>query len=528
MEGANHCVVRMTNHKPMQPLTARLIDRRHARPTRFRAGFSVVGPTIAIAMALTSDVRAAPALAAPQSAIAAADADGRQPTVADRLGRALLLRDSNTRVVLLGTALLGGMSGIVGVFVLLRRRSLVGDVISHAALPGIAGGFLIAELLSRGTGKSLPILLTGAFVTGICGAVCVLLIDRYSRVKSDAALAIVLSAFYGGGAVLLSVVQRTPSGAAAGLATYLSGKTASLLSSDVWLFAAAAAVVVTITVLLFKELTLLCFDAEFAAACGWPVLLLDGLLMTLVAAVTIIGMQSVGMLLVVATLITPAAAARFWTNDIRTTTLLSGGIGALSAAIGILLSATFPRVAAGATIVLVAGLLFAVSLLLGTCRGVLWRRRVHGKLTRRIARDDLLRAIYEQTEPFVADRPDGALPEVSLATLQRVRNWSAGELQRLTHWAIAAGLATPAGNAAIRLTDEGIATGRRLVRNHRLWELYLIQYADIAAGHVDHTADLIEHIVDPEIVDELERILEQHDRRHEVPDSPHTIGLAGG
>ncbi|MFO1094486.1 MAG: metal ABC transporter permease [Planctomycetaceae bacterium] len=445
-----------------------------------------------------------------------------EPGAIERLERVILLRDPNTRTVLLGTALLGGMAGVVGVFMLLRRRSLVGDVVGHAALPGIAGGFLLAELLHPGAGKSLPVLLTGAFITGLCGAICVTLVDRYSRVKSDAALAIVLSTFYGAGAVLLSIVQRTSSGAAAGLATYLNGKTASLLAADVWLFAASAFLILALTLLLFKELTLLCFDAEFAAANGWPVFILDALLITLVAAVTIIGMQSVGLLLVVATLITPAAAARFWTDDLRRLSLLACGIGAASAVIGITLSAAIPRVAAGATIVLVAGGIFAVSLLFGARRGVLWRHWEHRQLERRIARDDLIRAIYEQSERH-GDPLESQPPAVSLPAIEAVRTWSPRLVHRLVRWAIGAGLAAPVGQQALRLTGDGIAAGRRLVRNHRLWELYLIQYADIAAAHVDHTADLIEHVVDPEIVGELEQILEQRDRRNEVPDSPHAI-----
>jgi manganese/zinc/iron transport system permease protein len=448
-----------------------------------------------------------------------------EPTVFERLERVILLRDPNTRVVLLGTALLGGMAGVVGVFMLLRRRSLVGDVVGHAALPGIAGGFLVAEILHPGAGKSLPILLTGAFATGLCGALCVMLIDRYSRVKSDAALAVVLSAFYGAGAVLLSIVQRTSSGAAAGLSTYLSGKTASLLAADVWVFAGATAVILAVTLLLFKELTLLCFDTEFAAASGWPVLLLDALLITLVAAVTIIGMQSVGLLLVVATLITPAAAARFWTDDIRRLALIAGALGAGSAVIGIIISAMFPRVAAGATIVLVAGVLFVISLLLGRRRGVLWRRWEQQQLEQRIARDDLIRAIYEQTEmrgEVLHSQP----PPVTRDSVLAARSWSQRQVDRLVRWAVNAGLLSHVGEREIRLTADGLASGRRLVRNHRLWELYLIKYADIAAVHVDHTADLIEHIVDPGIVAELEHILEQRDRDDEVPVSPHAIAGA--
>lgn len=441
----------------------------------------------------------------------------------DRFLRVLLLEDPNTRVVLLGTALLGVMAGVVGVFMLLRGQALVGDVVGHATLPGIAGGFLVAELLSPGTGKSLPVLLTGAFATGLLGALCVLLIDRFSRIKSDAALAIVLSVFYGCGTVLLSVVQGMSSGASAGLSGYLNGRTASLLAGDVWLFAGATVVILAVTLLLFKELTLLCFDAEFAGACGWPVLALDGLLIMLVAAVTIIGMQSVGILLVVATLITPAAAARFWTDDIRRMAAVSGGLGAGSAVIGIALSAAIERVAAGATIVLVSGLLFGISLLLGRKRGIVWKRWEHGRLERQIARDDLLRAVYEQLEGHAADARSS--PEVALSAVQASRRWTPRQLQRLIAWAVGAGLAARVGSGGIRLTAAGVASSRRLARNHRLWELYLIRYADIAAAHVDHTADLIEHVVDAETMAELERMLEARD---DLPESPHVLQAKPG
>lgn len=461
------------------------------------------------------------ALSGTSPALAAAAVD--EPNAVGTWQRVLLLRDPNTRTVLLGTAVLGGMAVVVGVFMLLRRRSLVGDVVGHAALPGIAGGFLVAEALQPGSGKSLPILLTGALVAGLSGALCVTLIERYSRIRSDAALAVVLSTFYGAGAVLLSVVQRTASGAAAGLATYLNGKTASLLATDVWLFVAAGAVILAVTLALFKELTLLCFDSEYASVNGWPVLLLDALLITLVAGVTIVGMQSVGLLLVVATLITPAAAARFWTDDLRRLAVIAGGIGAGSAILGIVLSAAIPHVAAGATIVLVAGGVFALSLLCGVRGGVLWRRRELRQLERRIARDDLIRAIYEQSER--RGQPlDEQPPVVPLAAIEASRRWSPKQVQRLVRWAVSSGLAMPNSAGGLRLTKAGVAAGRRLVRNHRLWELYLIRYADIAAAHVDHTADLIEHVVDPDIVEELERMLEQRDGQDEVPASPHAIG----
>jgi manganese/zinc/iron transport system permease protein len=339
----------------------------------------------------------------------------------------------------------------------------------------------------------------------------------------------VLSAFYGLGVVLLSVVQRVPTGAAAGLGTFLNGKTASLLDADVQLFAVAATLILILTLLFFKEFTLLCFDTVFAAANGWPVFLLDGLLITLVAAVTIIGMQSVGLLLVVATLITPAAAARFWTDDIRRLALLAALFGALSAVVGIACSAAIPRVAAGATIVLIAGLLFAVSLACGARRGTLWRWLEHVRLERQIARHDLLRAAYEIAEDRAAPTRDDE--HILQAAFERdeiaaARHWNRSQRDTLIHWAIDQDLLRFAGDRRLQLTSHGLTEARRLVRNHRLWELYLMRYADVAASHVDHTADLIEHVLDPEIIQELERTMQTR-RETVLPESPHRIDVRG-
>ena len=447
--------------------------------------------------------------------------------VGERLVRIVTLQDYNTRVVLLGTVLLGVTAAIVGVFMLLRRRALVGDVIGHSALPGIAGAFLVMEIAAPGGGRSLPALLAGAFLAGLSGAVCVTLIDRYSRIKSDAALAIVLSGFFGAGAVLLSAVQKVPTGAAAGLSTFLNGKTASLTGSDVAIFAGAGVIVLALTVLLFKELTLLCFDEAFAAAEGWPVVLIDAVLIALVVAVTIIGMQSVGLILVVATLITPAAAARFWTDDIRKLTLIAAVIGGLSAVIGVTVSAVTPRVAAGAVIVLSAGLIFAVSLIFGRQRGVVWRWLKQLKLERSIPRLDLLRGIYEQLE---VQRDSGSTGDASFAStgidptaLAARLGWTSQRLDGLLKWAAGDGLLSRDGDGNVRLTERGLNKARQIVRNHRLWEMYLIQHADIAASHVDHTADLIEHVLDEKIIRELERQMRDRADPLSVPDSPHRI-----
>ena len=278
------------------------------------------------------------------------------------------------RIVLLGSTLLCASAGLIGAFMMLRRRSLISDVVGHSALPGLAIAFLLGEAAAQGSGQNPVRLLIGATLSGLLGAVTVLLIDRTSRLKADAALAIVLSVFYGLGAALFTVIQAVPTGNAAGLSTYLSGKTASLMAADVALFAIVGGVLLAAALLLFKELTLLCFDADFAAAQGWPVRSLDVLLTGLVVGVTILGMQSVGLILVVATLVIPPTAARFWTDDMRVLAALSGAIGAASAIGGVLISANVENIASGPVIVLTAAAIFAVSVLFGRRRGVLRNR----------------------------------------------------------------------------------------------------------------------------------------------------------
>ena len=278
----------------------------------------------------------------------------------------------NTRVVLAGTVLLGVAGGVVGVFALLRRRALVADVVGHAALPGIGVAFLLTLLLGDGR-RSEPGLMIGAATAGVLGAAAVSALVRFTRVKDDAAMAIVLGAFFGLGAALFRVVQQARGGGASGLNNLLFGKTASMVAADVTLFADLAAVTLLVAFLLRRELALLCFDPEFAAAIGRPVLLLDLALAGLIVAVAVVGMQSVGLILVVATLVIPAAAARFWSDRLGAVLATAGAFGGLAAGAGGLISASGPKLAAGPLIVLCGTGLFAVSLLFGTSRGVLAR-----------------------------------------------------------------------------------------------------------------------------------------------------------
>lgn len=455
------------------------------------------------------------------AAIPAAAHAGEIATISDLIGddlwRVLSLRDYNTRVVVLGTTLLGLTSGVIGSFMLLRKRALMGDALSHATLPGIGIAFMVMTAWGW-SGKSMPGLLLGAACSASVGAGLVLVIRRFTRLKEDAALGIVLSVFFGLGVALLGVIQKMQTGHAAGLESFIYGKTASMLASDAQLILIAGVVTAIGCALFFKEFGLVCFDPEYAGAQGFPVVLLDVLMLSMVILVTVIGLQAVGLILMIALLVIPAAAARFWTNHLRAMVVIAAIIGALSGFIGAECSALVRRLPAGAIIVVVATLVFVFSMTFGTERGVLRRWLETRQLLRSTSRQHLLRALFEW---FESKRGSDGMP---LAKLLAARSWSSIRLRRTLNHAAGDGLIRLGEQGQCFLTEAGQVEARRIVRNHRLWELYLITHADIAPSHVDRDADQLEHVLGATMVEKLESILATDYPHLAVPPSPHRIG----
>ncbi len=438
------------------------------------------------------------------------------PTLHDILST-VLLQSYNTRIVVLGTAMLGLASGITGAFLLLRKRSLMGDALSHATFPGI--GIAFAVMVSAGgSGKDLLGLLTGATISGVLGVLCMLAIRNTTRLRDDVAMGFALSVFFGTGAAVYAMVQTKPG--AAGLESFIYGKAASMVFSDVVMISVVGILVTGTALLLLKEFMLLCFDEDFAASTGWPVLRLDILLLVLVTAVTVTGLQAVGLILIIAFLIIPPTAARFWTNSLRRMLVLSGAIGAMSGWLGASVSALFANLPAGALIVLTAAAIFLFSMLFGSARGVILKLLDQAKLQRRIGRQHLLRAAYEILETMGQPVSNQPIPRQELL---EHRSWSNAELSRLLSQArhedhIEPG--TGADTSLIHLSESGFGEASRITRNHRLWELYLITHAEIAPSHVDRDADLVEHILGAEMVRALEAELKP---RPAIPSSPHRI-----
>lgn len=431
--------------------------------------------------------------------------------------RVLTLSDTyTTTVVTLAVTLLGLAAGVIGVFALLRKRAMVADALAHATLPGIAAAFAATSALGI-AGKPLPILLAGAALAAALASLAIHLINTHTRLTEDTAITAVLSVGFGLGIVGTSYIQTNTPGAAGGLNAFIYGQTAAIQHHDAITMAALAAIAIIASICLHKEFTLACFNPGFANAQGWPVHAIDLAILALVLTVTVAGLQAVGLILVVALLIIPPAAARFWTERLPILLVTSAAIGAVSGYLGAAASALFQNKPAGAVIVLTAGALFLISMLAAPHRGITAAAIRNARHRLRIASDHLLEAAYnlERQTPT-----PGTLTNERIKRLAQQRRWNpilTAFLQRR---------ATLRGHArrtqrGLELTEQGREHGRRIARNHALWEQYLITHAEVAPSHVDHSVDQVEHILSPQIIKQLEHEIQSSATKDETKHPAH-------
>lgn len=377
----------------------------------------------------------------------------------------------NTSIVMAGVVALGIGGGVVGVFPFLRKRTLISNAISHATLPGIGLAFLIGITLG-GTGRNLMLLMAGAALTGALGVLAVQWIKNHTRLAEDTAIGTVLSVFFGFGIVLLSHIQTLKGGSPAGLNSFLLGSAAALTAAEAQLIAFSAAGVITISIIFFKEFAVVAFDEDFAAAQGWHTTRIDLIMMALLLAIVTIGLKTAGLILVVALVIIPPAAAWFWTMRYNRMIVLAGTIGGLSGWIGGTVSALVPKVPTGAVIVLVAAAIFTLSLLFAPARGIIaWGIR-HILLKFRITETCGLIAIA-----------NGFMPPDTLA--RKIMRWR-GYL-----------------DINGKLTQSGATAAEDRQRQQHLWFAYQERYPDADRSLNPLTNGKIESVLPPDILDEL-------------------------
>ncbi|MBX2840792.1 MAG: metal ABC transporter permease [Flammeovirgaceae bacterium] len=401
-------------------------------------------------------------------------------------------RDPVVRWVLMAVILMCASAAIVGCFTFLRKRALVGDAISHAILPGICLAFIIAET------KNPFILMLGAFASGWLGLITIDFITNRTKLKTDAALGLVLSVFYGFGILLLTTIQNSGNASQSGLDKFLFGNAAAMMQSDAITFGLFSLVLIILVFLLFNPLKLVTFDRKFAIAKGIPVKRLELLLSVLTVFAIAIGIQAVGVVLMAALLITPASAARFWTHDLKWMIFLAAVFAVVSGITGTFISYTLPKMPTGPWIVTILSTIAIFSIIFGFKKGVLSKLRLRRLNKKKILRENILKCLYH-----LGEKAGNFDKFWSTWEILEKREMNKAQLKYGLKQLQSRNLVILKGNAA-KFSELGKEEGRRVTKIHRLWEIYLTKYMKMAPDHVHNDAEAMEHLITPEIEKDLE------------------------
>ena len=416
-------------------------------------------------------------------------------------------QDVNIRYVALGTLLLGASSAVVGCFTFLRKKALVGDTIAHSILPGICLSFIIFKT------KDPLMLLLGAMLSGWLSVYVVDYISANSKIKPDTAIGLTLSVFFGVGILLLTHIQHSGNSAQAGLDKFLFGKAASLVQNDVITFGIVSVILIGTIILFFKQFSLISFDVHFAKTIGLSVRTFEVILSTITVLAVAIGIQTVGVVLMAAMLITPAAAARVWTDKLKVMVIIAAIIGGVSGIFGAFISYTAPSMPTGPWIVAVLSFIAIGSMLVAPKNGAISKSRKQKKNQRKILEDNIIKLLYklgEKENEFFKNR--------SIRTLKNYREYPEKKLLKGLNILKKKNQVVLVNDLWV-LTEEGKKAGMRVVRIHRLWELYLTTYLRIAPDHVHEDAETIEHIITPEMESKLEHLLDYPEK------DPHSANI---
>lgn len=398
----------------------------------------------------------------------------------------------NLQWVMWGSLLLGGTCGLIGTFAFLQKRALAGDAMAHAALPGVTTAFLLFQT------RDPLVILGGAGASCILGYLVLEYLVRHTRLKEDASLAIVLSLFFAFGIFQLSIIQKMPIAGQSGLDKLLFGQAASLVPADLAVLGVVAVVLLSTAALLFPRLQMILMDRVHAQALGVRVRRYDLAVALMLVTAVVIGLQLVGVVLMAAMLLTPAAAARYWCHSLRSMLLAAAVIGGFAGVVGAWISYTSPHMPTGPWMVVVVSLCFTLSLFFAPSRGIAKRLLRERRQRIRTREENVLRTLFKLQEA-----ESGGEKSYAPSAIIAARSLTLTDLDRTLSGLRRRGLVHQSSNGLFGLTAVGLEEGARLTRRHRLWELYLTQAIQLAPDHVHADAEEIEHILTPEIEEQL-------------------------
>lgn len=401
-------------------------------------------------------------------------------------------QDPNVVFVVLGISFLSISAAMVGTFAFLDKKALIGDAISHSVLPGVCLAFMFA-----GT-KNPYWIVAGAFTTGAIATYSISWISAQTKLKEDTVIAAVLSVMFGVGIVLMTKLQQTGNAALSGLDHFLFGNAISIVGEDIWVYGSLALTTIAILLTFYKEFKLLVFNKSFAVTVGLPVKKLEFLFNSLMVLAVVTGIQAIGVVLMAALLITPVAAARFWTDQLSRMLLIAVLFAVFSGITGAYISFTLPNMPTGPWVVVVLSSVAFLSFFFSHKKGLITRWLSKKVYLKQIHSDHILKSLYhaweKQQKGLSFQALEAAFPKKRSATLKALK-----ALSKKGYITIIQGF--------IEINESGLREARRIIRLHRLWELYLTEYMNIAPDHVHDTAEKMEHILTPEIEAKLDAYL---------------------
>lgn len=401
-------------------------------------------------------------------------------------------QDPSITWVVLGITLLGIGSAYVGTFSFLDKKALLGDAISHAVLPGICMGFILA-------GEKNPIyIVTGAFLSGALATFLSAWLKKNTKLSEDAIIATILSVFFGVGIVMLTGLQKSGNPEIAGLNSFIFGNAIGISETDLMIYGGLSLTIILVLTLFLKEFRLMVFDPEYGKAIGFPMEAIRFLFNVLMILAVVIGIQAIGVVLMAALLITPGAAARFWTDRLNPLLILAAFFSIVSGILGTYISFVIPQMPTGPWVVVFLSLIALLSFMFSPKSGIVFRYFSRTNYLRKTHRDHLMKALYKAKE----ENKEG----LSIEEIYELYPYQKAEIDQSIKDLYKQGLIAK-NQVIINLTPTGISDAMRIVRLHRLWELYLNESMNIAPDHVHESAEQMEHLLTPELEALLEKRL---------------------
>lgn len=415
-----------------------------------------------------------------------------QPSSWELLAEFWTFQDMNALWVLMGSMLLGMSASVIGGFAFLRKRSLIGDALAHAALPGVMMAFLLFQT------RDPLIMFLGALTSSFIGFFLIDWLPKNTKIKPDTALAITLSFFFALGLMLLSYIQGLEVENKSGLDKILFGQAAAMTQQDITLLGYVTVFILVTVVAFFQKFRLIAFSPIYARSLGMSVAFYELLLALLIVMSVVVGLQLVGVVLMAAVLLTPIAAARFWSDQLTVILLLSAFFGALSALISTQISYLAPAMPTGPWMVVSLASVFLISLLFAPSRGLIKRYWQQRQLRHKVSEENVLRTLYKLYERRQFEQND-----FNIADIQALRSMPT---ERLKHTLknLCQKQMIQESMRGFCLSKTGLDIATQLTRRHRLWENYLNEQVELTADQVHSQAERIEHILTQEQEQQLE------------------------